>query len=117
MALVVGLPGREAEGLTNTDDSRRLHRRIIQDALSHIFVQMCAVVVRFDSIPLGVVCICVESVQMGADSLHGLEILRMLSAKMRRAAKVSSHLNRSCSSLERLVHQALRLPCCLVGHR
>ena len=70
----------EGQQLTNTDYSCRLHRRVIQDALSHIVIEMCAVVVGLDSITLGVVSVCMEGIEMRADPLYRLEVLSALAA-------------------------------------
>jgi hypothetical protein len=66
--------------LTNTDYTCWLHRRIVQDALPYIVVEMCAVVIGLDSITLGVVSVCVKGIEVRADPLHRLEVLFGLAA-------------------------------------
>lgn len=72
---------------TDTNNPRWLHRRIIQDALPHIIIEVCAVMVRLDSISFGIVGICVEGIQVRADSLHGLEVLYAISVEQRPTAR------------------------------
>lgn len=72
---------QESYELTNTDDPCWLHRRIVQDALSHILVQMCTVVVCLDCISPRIVCVRMEGVQMCADPLHWLEALPLISVQ------------------------------------
>lgn len=66
--------------LTNTDDSRRLLGRVVEDTLSHIVVQVSTVVIRLNS-TLWVMCISVKCIQMRADAFHGSEVLMCISAE------------------------------------
>ena len=51
---------------------------------------MCAVVICLDGIPLRVVGVCMEGVEMRADSLHRLEVLRAISVERTRTASVAT---------------------------
>jgi hypothetical protein len=53
--------------------------RIVQDALTHFVVQVCAVVVCFDGGAFGLVCVGVERVEVGADALYWGKILSNIS--------------------------------------
>lgn len=86
--------------LTNTDDSRRLRRGIVQDTLPHIVVQVGAVMIRLNRIAFGILGICMKRVQMCADSLYRCEVL-----------------HRTCASLERLVGYAFWVASCFVADR
>jgi hypothetical protein len=60
---------------TNANDAGGWLWRIVQDALSHIVVQVGAVMIRFHSIPRGVMGISVKRVQMCADSVDRCKVL------------------------------------------
>lgn len=66
-------------GHTDADDACRLLWRVVEDALPHIIVQMRTVVVCFHGITLGFMGICVEGVEMCANSLDGCEVLPPIS--------------------------------------
>jgi hypothetical protein len=62
------------EGHTDADDSRRQRRRIIQNALSDLVIQMAAVVIRL-YIATWVVRVSMEGVEVGADTFYGSKVL------------------------------------------
>jgi hypothetical protein len=64
---------------TDSNDSRTGFRRIVQDALTHLVVQVCAVVVSFDGGAFGLVCVGVERIEVGADALYRREVLSNVS--------------------------------------
>jgi hypothetical protein len=100
---------------TDADDACWLLWRIVEDALPNIIVKMRAVVVCLDCIALGIVSICVESIEVGADSLDGREVLFRVSRHRRARAKPSVYLDSSSTSLKRLVSHTLWLPKGLVA--
>lgn len=59
---------------TDADDSRRQRRRIIQNALSDLVIQMAAVVIRLNK-ATWVVRVSMEGVEVGADTFYGSEVL------------------------------------------
>lgn len=46
-------------------------------ALSLLIIQVCAVVIRLDCGTFGLVGVCVEGIEMGADPLYGCEVLAL----------------------------------------
>lgn len=62
------------EWLTDPNDPRWRCRRIIQNALSDLVVQMAAVVVRLD-VATRFVCVGVKGVEVRADAFYGGEVL------------------------------------------
>lgn len=103
--------------LTNTDDSRRLRRGIVQDTLPHIVVQVGAVMIRLNRIAFGILGICMKRVQMCADSLYRCEVLVGISMAISVKRWIAPHLHRTCASLERLVGYAFWVASCFVADR
>jgi hypothetical protein len=60
---------------TDSDDARAGFGRVVQDALTHVVVEVGAVVVCFDGGALGLVGVGVEGVEVGADALYGRKVL------------------------------------------
>jgi hypothetical protein len=61
--------------LTDANDTRRLIRRVVQDTLSHIIVQMSAVVICLYGVTFGVVSIRMECVEMCTYPFDGCKVL------------------------------------------
>jgi hypothetical protein len=65
--------------LTNANDTRGLIRRIVQDTLSHIVVQVSAVVICLYGVTFGVVGIRMECVEMCTYPFDRCEVLSGIS--------------------------------------
>lgn len=63
--------------LTDPDDPSAGLRRVIENTLPYVVVQVCAVVVCFDGGTSGVVGVGVEGVEVRADAFYGREVLEV----------------------------------------